>query len=947
MKKMYTRWFTKIVMLCLVVGASTLQANAWYRVVAKNGTGDYTTIQAAIDAAPVNATAASPDTIFIRNGKYKEKITIASNKTFLQLIGESVTNTVLTYDDYASKVIACGTTVGTQNSASVSINASDFTAMNLTFENSFGDGSQAVALLVNADRAAFKNCRFLGNQDTLYTKGSGTPRCYFSKCYIDGNIDFIFGSSTGVFDSCVVYAKSRTSAGNSYITAANTPTGQSYGYVFRNSRFPTNTGATQYFLGRPWPSPSEAATRQKTVLLNCILGGSINPMGWTTWDANTVTSNITYAEFQSRNFDGTLTDVSQRVNWSKQFTVADTFGYNLPNMFSGWDPCTTRADFCTPITSPVAVSNFRAVKGTGSSQLLWNISWPYAGIRYQLFRSTDNVTYSQVYETTSLNDTAINFNYIDGTQPTQGNNFYYYVAASKAGFNTHITDTVQVSNVPMMTATGFLCSFSSYAGSPSLPQSYTVSGANLTGNLIVTPPVNFEVSLNGTNWFTNASPLSIAPTAGTVASTTIQVRLNAATPGNYAGNINHTTAGTAAIATIAVNGTTLLAPTITSNVLQTYPFTTNGNDSAAVRDIGVAASAPTFNKIILANGSQVAAITAYTPTYGQAYAANNTDATMNGSWASTAGGPGGNLNRTYYEQFTVTSNATYTVRVDSIVLTHNFYATASNLKLAIAYSKNGFSAPADSVDVPGATFAAPTVPLQNNAGPATVYRFALTDINGVSLAPGQTLTIRLYNACGSSSAGRYAMLKNVTIKGLSNSALPLSLLSFNGGYTVGQVSLSWSTANEVNTKDFTIERSEDARSFVAIGKLAARSTALINKYAFSDVNPLNGISYYRLKMTDINGAVTYSKTIAINKVLAGTLSVYPNPVVNDLVVSHPKASTHATIQVLSMDGKKIATYTISTGALQTTIDAGRLASGSYLVMYENDGAKMLTRFNKQ
>ncbi|MEO7264445.1 MAG: pectinesterase family protein, partial [Ferruginibacter sp.] len=209
-------------------------------VVAKDGTGNYTTVQAAINATPTNQLV--PFTIFIKNGKYREKISIPSNKPFIQMIGESVANTFIYYDDPA-------TILGTQNSASFSIGAADFSAFNITFANTYGDGSQAVAVLVNADRAVFKNCRFLGNQDTLYTKGGSPGKCYFLNCYIDGNIDFIFGSSVAVFDSCVVYAKSRTNAGSSFITAANTPTGQSYGYVFRNTRFPANTGATNYYLG--------------------------------------------------------------------------------------------------------------------------------------------------------------------------------------------------------------------------------------------------------------------------------------------------------------------------------------------------------------------------------------------------------------------------------------------------------------------------------------------------------------------------------------------------------------------------------------------------------------------------------------------------------------------------------------------------------------------------
>jgi pectin methylesterase-like acyl-CoA thioesterase len=175
-------------------------------------------------------------------------------KRFSSYTGESVAGVFVYYDDPA-------TVLGTQNSASFTINANDFTAVNITFANTFNydsanaagqTGLQAVAVVINADRAAFKNCRFLGNQDTLYTKGSGTPRHYFKNCYIDGIIDFIFGSSAAIFDSCVIHAKARTSSGSSYITAANTPAGQTYGYVFRDCKFPGNSGTTTYYLGRPW-----------------------------------------------------------------------------------------------------------------------------------------------------------------------------------------------------------------------------------------------------------------------------------------------------------------------------------------------------------------------------------------------------------------------------------------------------------------------------------------------------------------------------------------------------------------------------------------------------------------------------------------------------------------------------------------------------------------------
>ena len=505
------------------------QANGYDVVVAKDGSGNYTSVQEAINAAPAGRTIGY--TIFIKNGKYKEKITVAANKTFIQLIGESVANTILTYDDYASKSTSCSATLGTQSSASFSINANDFAAVNITFENSYGDGSQAVTVLVNADRAMFKNCRFLGNQDTVYLKGTGTPKSYFKSCYMDGNIDFIFGSAVALFDSCVVYAKTRIGTTSSYITAPNTPTGQAFGFIFKNALLPNNNGTTAYYLSRPWPSPSEAATAQKVVFINAVLSSHINAAGWSVWNASTITSNIYYAEFLSKYFNSSLVDVGSRVPWSYQLMATDTAAYAAGTIFGTWQPCNALDGFCNSTPAAIAVSNFASIKNATSVALSWNISWPIQGIQYQLFKSIDNVSYTNVYTQTASTDTAVNFNYTDFSVPASGSKYYYYVVASKAGYASHVSDTLIVSNSAAMqvnapAALNF-CGFNQVLGTPSPSQTYTIAATNLTSNLTITPSADFEVSINGSTWFSNAMPLVITPVAGTVTLTTIYVRLNA------------------------------------------------------------------------------------------------------------------------------------------------------------------------------------------------------------------------------------------------------------------------------------------------------------------------------------------------------------------------------------------------------------------------------------
>jgi len=746
--------FTTKIFFCLFFTVMFVQiANAQYnKTVAKDGSGDYTTLQAAIDAAPTTATAASPWVIYIRNGKYREKVNIPATKPYIQIVGESVANVFVYYDDPA-------TILGTQNSASFTINASDFTAINITFANTFGDGSQAVAVLVNADRVAFKNCRLMANQDTLYVKGTGVPRSYFKNCYIDGNIDFIFGSSVAVFDSCVVYAKTRTTSGSSYITAANTPAGQTYGFVFRGCVLPANTGGTSYYLGRPWPSPSESATNQKTIYLNCTLPYTVDPAGWSTWDANTITGNITYAEFQSKKTDGSAADVSRRVSWSKQFSATDTVGYNLPTMLGGWDPNSTRSDFATYVAPSIAVANFTGTKGVSTSVFNWNISWPMSAIKYELFRSNDKVSFTKVNEQTSANDTAVNFTYSESIPPA-GQTYYYYVLASKPGYASQSTDTVSISSTPTIVTTGTLGSFLQGVGIPSNTQVFVASGTSLTNDIIVTAPANFEISSNGgTTWNNSSTPLTLSQTSSNVANTTISVRLNGTTAGTYSGNITLTSVGAASVS-VPVTGTIQATPLTVSTILEYWPLTTNNQDSSAIRALGVVATTPTFNKLVTADGS-VSGVTAYSATYGQAYAA-----TAPGLWTTGSGGPGGTLNRTNYEEFTVTAAAGYTVRVDSVILNNSFYNTSSNTKLAIVYSKTAFTT-ADSTDVPGAPFGTPLSLINETSGTNANFRLALNGATGITIAAGQTFTFRIYNSCSSSNTGRYGKLKNVYVVGLS------------------------------------------------------------------------------------------------------------------------------------------------------------------------------------
>ncbi len=287
--------------------------------VAQNGSGDFTTIQAAIDAAK-----AFPDqrvTIFIKNGIYREKVSVPSCNTRLSLIGESLEGTVITWDDHFKKMERGRNS--TFYTWTLKVEADDFLAENLTIENSAGPVGQAVALHVEGDRCLFRNCRFVGNQDTLYAAGNDS-RLYFQKCTIEGTTDFIFGAATALFEECTLHSKS-----NSFITAASTPDGKSYGYVFLRCRLTADEGVTAVYLGRPWRDFA------RTVFLRCEMGSHILPEGWSNWSGTARDKTAFYAEYQNT---GPGAASAARVPWSRQLTKREARSYTLEKILAPQAP---------------------------------------------------------------------------------------------------------------------------------------------------------------------------------------------------------------------------------------------------------------------------------------------------------------------------------------------------------------------------------------------------------------------------------------------------------------------------------------------------------------------------------------------------------------------------------------------------------------------------------
>jgi pectinesterase len=287
--------------------------------VAQDGTGTYRTVQEAVDAAPNQATKTI--TIRIKKGTYREKLVVPPGKTHLRLVGEDKDRTILTFGDHTGDASGHNT----QNSHSVLVQANDFEAENLTFENSAGyTAGQAVALHVEGDRAAFRNCRLLGNQDVLFL-AAGHTRQYFKNCYIEGTTDFIFGASTAVFDGCTIRSKK-----NSFITAASTPPGQTFGFVFLNCRLLADTArAKRVYLGRPW------RPNARVVYINTEMGGHIAAPGWDNWKNPENEKTAYFAEYKST---GPGANPAGRVGWSYQMTAAEAKSYTFKAIFAAKEP---------------------------------------------------------------------------------------------------------------------------------------------------------------------------------------------------------------------------------------------------------------------------------------------------------------------------------------------------------------------------------------------------------------------------------------------------------------------------------------------------------------------------------------------------------------------------------------------------------------------------------
>ena len=312
-----------VVAVWLVACARDAEAAPVELTVAADGSAKYRTVQEAVMAVP-SGTAENPVVIHVRPGVYKELVYIQREKRFFRLVGESASKTVITFDLNANLKGLDGKPIGTFRTPTVQIDADDFEAENITFENSAGPVGQALAIRVDGDRAVFRDCRFLGWQDTILLNRG---RQFFEDCYIEGHVDFIFGAATAFFERCIIHALK-----DGYLTAASTPSDQPFGFVFSHCRVTGASPEVRTYLGRPWRAYSAVT------FVDTEMSEAVRPEGWHNWNFPEREKTVRYAEYGSR---GSGANPSARVKWARRLTKAEAKSITPLKVLGGadgWNP---------------------------------------------------------------------------------------------------------------------------------------------------------------------------------------------------------------------------------------------------------------------------------------------------------------------------------------------------------------------------------------------------------------------------------------------------------------------------------------------------------------------------------------------------------------------------------------------------------------------------------
>lgn len=314
-------WFALLAALGLFPLAGRTAPDA---IVAADGSGQYRSVQEAIGAAPPRTDPATPAwEILVRPGTYRERVYVQRERGHLRIVGEDAATTKIVYNLNARLPGPDGRPIGTFRTPTVQIDGDGMDWENITFANDAGPVGQALALRVDGDRIVFRHCRFLGWQDTILLNRG---RQYFADCYIEGHVDFIFGAATAYFDRCEIHALK-----DGYLTAASTPKGQAYGFVFADGKI-TGADGVKTYLGRPWRDYAQ------TVFLRTEMSGVVRAEGWHNWNKPQAEITTHYAEYGSTGPGG---NPAGRVPWAKPLTAAAAAALTPAQVLrghDGWNP---------------------------------------------------------------------------------------------------------------------------------------------------------------------------------------------------------------------------------------------------------------------------------------------------------------------------------------------------------------------------------------------------------------------------------------------------------------------------------------------------------------------------------------------------------------------------------------------------------------------------------
>ena len=465
--------------------------------VAQDGSGDYTTIAAAVAAAPANAT--TPYVIGIRPGTYRELLSVSKPNITLTGATGNASDVVITYDNAAGTTKSDGSgTYGTSGSATVLISASNVTTKNLTIENAYvetGTGSeQAVALKTTGDRLVFDNVRLLGDQDTLYAdspRAGAVARSYYVNSYVEGDVDFIFGRGTAVFDRSTLKAATRgSSSNNGYITAASTDKSLSYGYLITDSTILSDAPAGTFHLGRPWQPSGDVNAVAQVVIRNTALPTAIKSAPWTDMGTSLWTNARFFEYANTGDGAGTNADRPQLSDLEAQKYTKWTYLAGA----DGWNP-TGQAAPPPPAdtTAPDAPAELSAEPADSSVTLSWKAGDEEDLAGYSVYRSTGSTV--AVSAATKLT-----------ASPLTGTSYTDRTAANGTAY-TYVVTAVDVTG------------------------NESVASAQVTATPVgvALPAHDILVAADGTGQYTTVSAALAAAPAGTAAKPTVI----AIKPGTY------------------------------------------------------------------------------------------------------------------------------------------------------------------------------------------------------------------------------------------------------------------------------------------------------------------------------------------------------------------------------------------------------------------------------